>query len=245
MNQIIFNLGVGNSIWLPPFISIDWKLSIKLFISHLVRFCVIQKLYSILFLFICIVPSACVYVVSVLPRAKYHVEFRYLGSIGNNANNANNRHLAFPTSNRIRSTRLWTQLWIPPAENNGTHQRSPAVRMQRCWGVSVLSLRASPGQSEVICGASSYPERHTPSSPPPLQHPPPKNAAPEQAYTWRRYAARKPIPALSGVVFDIRVPSVVSHLWNGGFAVTCRWVQADKSGGDGGGAPSHLSTYYI
>lgn len=98
--------------------------------------------------------------------------------------------------------------------NNGMHQRSPAVRMQR--SVSILSLRASPGQSEVICGASSYPERHPP--------PPPQNAAPKEAYTWRRYAAGKPIPALSGVVFDIRVPSVVSHLWNGGFAVTCRRV---------------------
>lgn len=45
--------------------------------------------------------------------------------------------------------------------------------------------------------------------------------------------SQKPIPPLSDVVFDIRVPGVVSQVGNGG--VYCR--------ADGGGA--HLCMYYI
>lgn len=52
-------------------------------------------------------------------------------------------------------------------------------------------------------------------------------------------------------MFDIRVSAVVSHLWNGGlqslateFSKTLKDCQADKSRW-GGGAVSHLCTYYI
>lgn len=84
--------------------------------------------------------------------------------------------------------------------------KSPAARMWRCWGVFLpffTSLsRATWGDQRgnrtswkthkhARCCLGCPLHTHT-------------HILTRQAYTWRRYAARKSIPPLSGVVFDVR-----------------------------------------